>query len=110
MTTACRLCPSGIGFSGDTESRGDTMISRQATEVRCLGAGPMDIVAVWMAQPEDLHGQPSSFTCGATTPPVRIVPVVDTRLCARVSGMLGLVLSCVNDFFQAPYWVVRQGC
>jgi hypothetical protein len=61
MTPAGDLCTPGIGLSGDAESRWDTIGSYQAAEVRGLCAGPLAIVAVWMAKPEDLHVNPHPY-------------------------------------------------
>ena len=41
----------------------DTIGSCQVAEVRCLGAGPVGIVAVCMAQPEDLYDGPLPGDC-----------------------------------------------
>jgi len=80
MLTVWALRPLGIGRCTDTESRRNTIGSYQATEVRCLGARPVDIMAVCMTQPEDLHNDSSSRRLynslaarGRTTQPVRAI-------------------------------------
>src|SRR5947209_9958656 len=90
MLTVWALRPLGIGRCTDAESRQNTIGSYQAAEVRCLGAGPVDIVAVCMAQPEDLHDDSSPrrlcnllAACGGTTQPVRVVMLRCLRRCVK---------------------------
>jgi hypothetical protein len=69
MTAVDKLCPPGIGLSSDAESSWDAIAGGQAAEVRCLCADPIDIVAVCMAKPEDLHDTLASFPAVASIEP-----------------------------------------
>jgi hypothetical protein len=56
-------------LGSDAESSWDTIAGGQAAEVRCFCAGPIDIVTICMAKPEDLHNTFASFPAVAFIEP-----------------------------------------